>query len=388
MTSADVGADFVERARRLAPLLDERADEAERVGRLTDDVVEAFHRERLYGVWTPASLGGAELDPVSSLELLEHLAAADPSAGWVHMAAALCVGTAGAYLGDDAVEELFGGERFPVIHGQGTRPGTLVPQDGGFLLSGSWSFASGIRHATHVHTLAVVEETAEPRICVLPVEQATLIDNWDVLGLRATGSIDYTIDSVFVPEAYTHVGFVEGSSRGGGLFQLGVIGMAVIGHAGWALGVARRLLEELAGLAREKVGRPGAIADSSAFQERYAIAEGKYRAARALVFETWRDVGRSLDSGDPLSVRQHTMIRFVPGFATTALHEVSNVVYLASGTTGLRSGTIQRLYRDAHAGTQHLIVSSPVMQACGRELAGLAPGESWRFLELRDPLEA
>jgi hypothetical protein len=82
------------------------------------------------------------------------------------------------------------------------------------------------------------------------------------------------------------------------------------------------------------------------------------------------------------------MIRFVPGFATTALHEVSNVVYLASGTTGLRSGTIQRLYRDAHAGTQHLIVSSPVMQACGRELAGLAPGESWRFLELRDPLEA
>ena len=91
-----------------------------------------------------------------------------------------------------------------MITGQGTRPGTAVSTDGGYLLSGSWSFASGIKHSTHIHTLAIIEETGEPRIFVLPVEKATLIDNWDVLGLRATGSIDYTIDSVFIPEAYTH----------------------------------------------------------------------------------------------------------------------------------------------------------------------------------------
>ena len=81
---------------------------------------------------------------------------------------------------------------------------TAVPKDDGFMLSGSWSFASGIKHGTHIHTLGVIEGTGEARIFVLPVEKATLIENWDVLGLRATGSIDYRIDSVFVPEGYTH----------------------------------------------------------------------------------------------------------------------------------------------------------------------------------------
>ena len=64
--------------------------------------------------------------------------------------------------------------------------GTATAQEGGFVLTGSWSFASGIKHSTHIHTLGLVEGTHEPRIFVLPVEKATLIENWDVLGLRAT----------------------------------------------------------------------------------------------------------------------------------------------------------------------------------------------------------
>ncbi len=160
-------------------------------------------------MWVPKALGGSELDPVSSLKVIDQLAYADPSTGWVTMAAGLAIGTGAAYLGDQAVEEIFGGERFPVIAGQGTRPGTAVAQDGGHVLSGSWQFASGIKHSGFIHTLGVVEGTGEPRIFVLPVEQATLIDNWDVMGLRATGSIDYEIDSVFVPEHFSHFAVTE-----------------------------------------------------------------------------------------------------------------------------------------------------------------------------------
>jgi len=102
-----------------------------------------------------------------------------------------------AYLGDEAVERLYGGDRLLVHEGAGTQPGRAVPTDGGYLLSGEWRFASGVKHAQLIHTGSLVSDTGQPRICVFPVEQATLIDNWDVLGLRATGSIDYTTDSLF-----------------------------------------------------------------------------------------------------------------------------------------------------------------------------------------------
>jgi indole-3-acetate monooxygenase len=370
------------KARELFPLLDGNAAAGDDQGRLTDDVVEALHADRFWGMWVPAPLGGWELDPLSSLEVIEALAYGDPSVAWVLMAAALATGTGGAYLGDRAVADLFGGDRLPVITGQGTRPGSAVANDGGFLLSGSWSFASGIKHSSHIHTLAIIEETGEPRIFVLPVGKATLVDNWDVLGLRATGSIDYTIDSVLVPEDYTHFAVTEEPKRGGNLYHMGIPGFAAICHTGWALGVGRRLLDELSGLAQQKDGRPGAQAENAGFLDGYEEAEGKYRAARALAFETWHDAWATLDNGGRLSVRQQSLIRLAITHVTWAVHEVGSFAYLAGGTTALRSGPMQRIFRDLHAGTQHMIVSPPVRQTIARELAGLADGKTWRFMEL------
>jgi alkylation response protein AidB-like acyl-CoA dehydrogenase len=374
-----------ERARALFELLDEQAPIGDAEGRLTDDVVEALHRDRFWAMWVPKPLGGWELDPVSSLEVIEALAYGDPSVAWVLMAAALATGTGGAYLGDEAADDLFSGERLPVITGQGTRPGSAIASDGGFLLTGNWGFASGIKHSSHIHTLAIIEETGEPRIFVLPVEQATLIDNWDVLGLRATGSIDYTIQSVFVPEAYTHFATSEEPKRGGVLYHMGIPGFAAVCHTGWALGVGRRLLDELAALARQKAGRPGAQAENAGFLEGYEKAEGKLRAARALAVETWRDAWATLEADDRLSVRQQSLIRLGITHVTWAVHEVGSFAYLAGGTTALRSGPLQRIFRDLHAGTQHMIVSPPVRQTIARELAGLAEGKTWRFLDLVDP---
>ena len=379
-----MAVELPERAKRVAELANEHAEYGDQHGRLADAVVAALHREGLYGMWVPRSLRGAELDPIGSLQVIENVAYGDPSAGWVLMAAALAIGTGAAYLEDAAAEELFSGERLPVIAGQGTRPGTAVPQAGGFRLSGSWSFASGIKHGTHIHTLGVVEGTGEARIFVLPVEQATLIDNWDVMGLRATGSIDYTIDSVFVPEAYTHLALTQTPKRGGSLYTIGVIGFAAMCHSGWACGIGRRLLDELAANVRTRGGRAGSQGASESFQEQFAKAEGGYRAARALVHEAWGDAKATLDKGERLSVRQHTLIRLAMTHVTWAAHDAAMFVYKSAGTTGLRAGTIQRLFRDMHAGTQHIVASPPVFRALGRELAGLAEGQNWRFLELVD----
>jgi len=375
-------SDFPERAKRVGDLANEHAEAGDKNGRLADPVVAALHQEGLYGIWVPRVLGGAELSPIESLQVIENLAYGDPSTGWVLMAAALAIGSGAAYLKDPAIQEMFGGKQFPVIAGQGTRPGNAVPVDGGYRLTGSWSFASGIKHGTHIHTLGIIEGTGEPRIFVLPVGQAKLIDNWDVMGLRGTGSIDYTIDAAFVPEAYTHFVATETPLRGGVLYTIGIAGFATICHSGWACGIGRRVLDEIASYVRTRGGRAGTQATSETFLEDYAKAEGVYRAGRALVYETWHDVLHTLNSGGKLSVRQQSLMRLAMAHVTSAAQEATTFAYKAAGTTALRSGALQRLFRDMHAGSQHLLVSPPVFRAIGRELSGLAPDKHWRFVEL------
>jgi len=377
--------DFVAAAKGLIALADAHAEAAEERGALTEEVVEALHATGLWAIWVPRSLGGGELAPIASLEVIEHLSYADASTGWVVMAAALATGADAAYLGEEAVEALFGGERLLVHAGAGTQPGTAVPADGGVLLSGSWRFASGVKHAQVLHTAGLVTDSGQARICVFGVDQATLIDNWDVLGLRATGSIDYTTDALFVPEAFTYHATTETPLRGGILYTLGIINLGMICHSAWALGVGRRMLDELLKLIEARSGRAGSLGDNQAFQGEYAMAEAKLRAARALVYETWHDVQDTLERGDALSMHQNTLTRLALQHATWSVEEVSMFVYNAAGTAALRAGVIQRFFRDMHAGTQHMTSGPPVRQACGRQLAGLAPGKRWQFVTLVDP---
>jgi alkylation response protein AidB-like acyl-CoA dehydrogenase len=378
-------ADVIARAKRVGALARENFERSEELGQLAPPVAEALHAEGLLGMWTPRTLrGGLELDPVTSLEVIENVSYGDPSAGWVLMAASLAIGTGAAYLQEDAVKELFGGPRLPVIAGQGTRPGVAKPTKGGFNLSGSWSFASGIKHGTHIHTLALIEGTHEARIFVLPVGKAKLIDNWDVLGLRATGSIDYTTDNVFVPEGYTHMATTEEPLRGGNLYRIGIIGFAGLCHSGWACGIGRRVLDELIAAVAEKAGRPGTVADSASFHEGLANVEAVMRSARAFVYETWNDAWATLSRGEKLSVRQNSLMRLALAHATWSAHEATMFAYKAVGTQALRAGTIQHLFRDMHAGTQHITSSPPVYASIGRELAGLAKGKKWLFLNLVD----
>jgi alkylation response protein AidB-like acyl-CoA dehydrogenase len=383
VTQTHLQPKLAEGVQRVASLARDNAARSEEIGQLAEPVVDAMHKEGLLGMWVPRSVhNGLELDPLASIEVIEKVSYGDPSAGWVLMAASLAIGTGAAYLKDAAVKELFGGERLPVIAGQGTRPGKAVPKNGGFLLTGAWSFASGIKHGTHIHTLGLIDGTNEARIFVFPVDKAKLIDNWDVLGLRATGSIDYTTKDVYVPDAYTHVSTTDRPLRGGSLYTIGIIGFAGLAHSGWACGIGRRVLDELIALVAEKAGRPGTLAESSSFHEEFARAEAAYRSARAFVYETWEDVSDTLARGDKLSMRQHTLIRLALAHSTWSAHEAAMFAYKAAGTAALRAGTLQHLFRDMHAGTQHITSSPPVYAAIGRELAGLAKDKQWLFLTL------
>jgi len=385
----------LEAAKSLAPLIRARAAAAERQGRLDDEVVEAFHEARLWGLGAPRAVGGLELDPVEALEVIEEISYADGSTGWVLMAAMLAIGTGGAYLGDAAVERIFAGDRMPIIEGQGSPNGQATVAEGGYTLSGSWSYGSGLLHSDWVHTGALVFEAdgsprllpgglREGRIFVLPRDEVDFGGNWDVLGLRATGSIDYSIGSKFVSDEYTHVFTTETPLRGGPLYTIGISGFGGIGHSGFALGVGRRVLDELAALVQEGVARPGQLAGNEHFQTEFADAEARYRAARAFVYETWHGVEQTLRRGDSPSTRERTLFRLALNHVTSTVAELCRFVYASTGGLSLRESAVQRYFRDMHAGTQHASVGQAVLRSCGRELAGLACGQVWRFRDLVD----
>lgn len=373
--------ELIKRARGLHELIDRNGVVNDREGRIAEPVIEALFTTGAMSALTPRQLGGAELTPRQSMDLIRTLSYADPSTGWVAMAIGMVTGLAGAFLDAEAARELFRTPRLGIA-GQGTRPGQAEAVDGGYLVSGAWSFASGIKHATHLHTAAQDSTTGETRFFILPVEQVTFIENWDVLGLRGTGSIDYTLDKTFVPRSYSYPSLSRIPVTGGDLYRIGIGNFVSINHSAWALGVARRLLDELQGLAQAKSGRPGTLSDSPSFHEQYAAAEVEHRAAAALLYEVWEEIEATLACGRDVTVRQESLSRVALYNATWSTHRVAQFVYRSGGTDALRHGTVQRLFRDVHAGTQHISSSPAIMQAAGREMAGLAPGERWVHFSL------
>jgi indole-3-acetate monooxygenase len=209
-----------------------------------------------------------------------------------------------------------------------------------------------------------------------------LIDNWDVLGLRATHSIDYTCEDVFVPDSHAYEAATMDNKHGGAIYRVGIVNMAAINHTGWALGVGRRLLDELKDLAGKKTGTPFSGIDTGYFHASFAEAEARLRAARAWALELWAELEQTLDRGEKLSTEQETLSRLALSNATWSVQAVGQTVYRWATTTALRRGDLQRFYRDLNAGTQHITSGPVVLQNCGRSLAGLAPGTHWEFLDL------
>lgn len=369
----------------IAPVLRGEADKSEELRQPTDEVVRALTAIGVLRIGIPRELGGYEFSPTQLVQTIEQLSYHEASAGWTVMALQMITGSTAAYLGKEAAADLFAdvpGGRHALIAGQGTRLGTAVPAEGGYRISGHWSFASGIPLASHIHSAALCAETGRALVFTFPKERARLIDNWDVLGLRATHSIDYVCEDVFVPATHVFEAATTSSEHGGALYRLGVVNLANICHTGWALGVGRRLLDELKTLAGNKTGTPNASVDTGYFHAAFAHAQARFRAARAWAMETWADNETTLDRGENLSMEQETLARLALNNTTWSVQAVGQTVYQWAATSALRHGDLQRFFRDLNAGTQHITSGPLVLQNCGKWLAGLAPDARWEFLDL------
>ncbi|MFI5011681.1 MAG: acyl-CoA dehydrogenase family protein [Hyphomicrobiales bacterium] len=390
---------LLKRAKELTPFFSSQATAGEAQGSLTEATVNALRDGGFFSLWIPRQLGGAELLPVEMLEITEALSYADGSTGWVVMATQVAMGTAAAYLDPSASAALFG-RRLTLIAGQGAPNGRAVVEGRGFRLTGKWNYGSGLLHSEYIHTGAVIYENGAPRmipgtrvpetrIFIVPVSAAELKGNWDVLGLKATGSVDYDINGVLVPENYTHFHSARTALTGGNLYKLGIQGLGAVCHTAFALGQGRRMLDELAALAGAEKGRPALITPGGggeSFQEQFGHAEAKLRAARAFAVETQADIAAGLDQGKDVSTRQFTLSRLSLNHATSALAEVCTFAYKYGGGVALRNGTLQRCFRDMYSGTQHITTQPAILRECGRELLGMAPGKVWGPRGLIDPI--
>jgi alkylation response protein AidB-like acyl-CoA dehydrogenase len=381
--SATGTTDLLAVARSLAEIIESGAARSEAQGYLAADTVAALRASGLFAALLPRAVGGLESDPVTAIDVIAEVSRADGSAGWTLMAGMVTNAIAAAYFGDDAVETMFGTGTDVVCAGQFAPRGEAEPVGDGFRVRGRFGFGSGARHADWLFGgFRVVRdglpeqlENGLPNVLgvTVPAACARLDGNWDVIGLTGTGSVDYEIPDQAVAAGFTFPLFASGPRRGGPLYRLGIHGLTALGHAGYALGVGRRALDELAGLAgrRKRLGAD-TLASQSTFQRDFALTEASFRAARAYVTGAFADLYRAAQT-DEITLEQRADSRLATTWATRTAAEVTRFAYLQSGSDGLRNPSlIQRCFRDMHAGSQHLFVDENTFVDAARVLLGTA----------------
>jgi indole-3-acetate monooxygenase len=369
---------------KLLPFVEAEADEAEQLYHLTDRVVGEFRRAGLYTLTVPKAVGGLELPWVDAMRLVERVAWADGSTGWCMMVEGVVCAMVAALLPEAGVRMIFGKGADVIIAGNGVPRGFARRVDGGYMIRGNWSYGSVIHHAEWIHSGCFVAEGDKPKLkpdgtpeivlCHHPRSTIELKGNWDVLGLRGSGSYDYTLKDKELFVADDMIFPFDGAKqyRGGIQYSAGLVSMTTWGHTSWALGVGRRALDELAKHARERSDPFGKLHESASFRMEFARAEAKYRAARAFVYDAWTSLGDSYARGEQASLEQLALIRLAMRHIHDVISEVSTFAHRSSRGVSLRSSVLQRCYRDIHSGTQHLLLADQIVQECGKVLLGTA----------------
>jgi indole-3-acetate monooxygenase len=382
------GIDYVERARQLAPMLIDAADEIEEQRQLPERVVEALIEGGFFRLLLPRSLGGAELHPLTYVQVLEEIARAEPSTAWSLGQNSGCSMTA-PYLDPAAAREIFGPPRGILAWGpELPGAGRGVAVEGGIRVTGRWGFATGSRHATWLGAhVPIFEPDGRPRLqpngrpfvrtVLFPKTSAEIIDNWQVIGLRGTGSDSYRLDDLFVPQKYTASRDNEAERHESGLLYRFTSGMIyAMGFSNVSLGIARGALEAFIELARDKIprGAKGTLRENNVIQSEVAQCEAKLRSARAFIHTTLTEMWDEAEENRDFGRDKHWQLRLAATWAIQQARDVVATIYGAAGSTAVfNENPFERRLRDIHAGTQQGQGRPVHFETVGQILLGLPP---------------
>lgn len=379
MSTALLDSDAILRnARALGPQIELAADAIARERRLPDDLVAAMRAAGIFRIAFPRDWGGPEMDILAECALIEQLAYHDASTAWVamicsdsgHYAMRIAPDAARALYPD--IDLLTAGWLAPV--GQAHR----VP--GGYRVTGRWQFGSGCLHADRMIGGCLLFENGVPvagdgvpfefRTLWLPSDAVRIHDTWYTTGLAGSGSNDYSVDDVFVPEAHAFHPFRVGP-RPEPLYRYH--GFFFANLPAVALGCARRMLDELRTLASAKMTMPTMVLMKDEYRVQVALAEATATlgAARAYHDERLGDLWRTLSAGDPPTLAQRAGIAMMTIHAVQSAVRVADQVCEVAGTSAVfSSGPFERRRRDLHTIAAHLVAQRRAYQTAGQLLFG------------------
>jgi len=319
---------------------------------------------------------------------MEQIAMADASVAWC-MSQGSGVSMAAAYLDPKVAHELFGDPRAVVATGAPSAGAKAIAVDGGYRVTGHWMFASGSKHSHWLgghSTLCDADgkprlgpdgRPLEQRTMLFPKSSARMIDVWQVIGLCGTGSDDYEVKDLFVPEAYSFTRESEADRREHGpLYRFSIFNMFGMGFCAVALGIARTVLDDFIRLAKEKTvyATPMLMRDSSSVQGQVGLAEARLQAARSYVLDSYDELYEHAARGECLTQEQRVAARGVTCYAIHTAREVVDYAYHAAGATAIfEQNPFERRFRDLHTVTQQSQGHFANFEAFGQALLGLTP---------------
>jgi alkylation response protein AidB-like acyl-CoA dehydrogenase len=375
--------------REIEPIVRQHAAEAERERRLATPVSQAMQRAGLYRLWRPKAFGGFELDPVSGFRVLEEIARIDSAAGWNLMVSA-SFDVFGAWFDDATAREIFGSDA--VLAGAFNPPRQAVPVDGGFRVSGRTPFGSGAHHATSLFGFANIFDEGTMRMgpaglpdllfTAFPAKDAEIIDNWNTIGMRGTGSHDISLDDVFIPSARAvpwQPLETPGTAYRGPLYRF-TIWPATTALGPVAIGVARAAIEDTIALATSKTPAytMTSLKDRAVVQSKLAQAEAKLASSRAFLYHVMEEVWDEALAAKPITVQLKGRMQLASTNAVLESAKAVDLIYDVVGASGVREEhPFARYFRDVHVISQHGFINSSKLESVGQIMLGLQP--EWPF---------
>ncbi|HTB47746.1 MAG TPA: acyl-CoA dehydrogenase family protein [Acetobacteraceae bacterium] len=378
-------SDFIARIRALAPEIAGASDDIEQRRELPPWLLDKLRDGRFFRMLQPRSIGGAELRPVSFCTVTEAIAAADASTGWVVCQNNGCSMSA-AYLAPEVAREIFGPSTGILAWGPPGAPFEAQPVEGGYRISGKWRFASGSHHATWLGAHMKIAGTGGPggqpggrmeRTMLFPKSSVTMHDIWHVVGLRGTGSDEYVVDNLFVPENHSMSRDGPAERREHGLlYRFTSSQLYSCGFGGVGLGIARATMDAFYDLPATKTSRGAAkpMRENNVIQSQVAQCEARWRSARAFLHGTWEQAWAHVEATGEQTEEDRTMIRLASTWAIQSAREVVNTLYHAAGSIAIfEDHPFERRLRDIHTVAQQSQGRQLHYETVGQILLGMPP---------------